>query len=59
MDLTQFNYSILNKFDRQLEENLEKLVKKASQIEEELATFELKGMLCETLGLDILDNRTC
>ena len=58
MDLTQFNYSILNKFDRQLEENLEKLVKKASQIEEELATFELKGMLCEALGLDILDSNS-
>lgn len=58
MDLTQFNYSILNKFDRQLEGNLEQLVKKASQINEELAPFELKGMLCEALGLDILDSNS-
>ena len=58
MDLTQFYYSILNKFDRQLEGNLEQLVKKASQINEELAPFELKGMLCEALGLDILDSNS-
>ena len=58
MDLTLFNYSILNKFDRQLEENLEQLVKKARQIEEELAPFELKGMLCEALGLEVLDYNT-
>ena len=58
MDLTQFNYSILNKFDRQFEGNLEQLVKKASQIEEELAPFELKGMLCEALGLEVLDYNT-
>ena len=58
MDLTQFYYSILNKFDRQLEGNLEQLVKKASQINEELAPFELKGMLCEALGLNILDSNS-
>ncbi|MFH7806445.1 hypothetical protein [Acinetobacter sp. BSP-53] len=58
MDLTLFNYSILNKFDRQLEGNLEQLVKKASQIEDELSSFELKGMLCEALGLQVLDSHS-
>lgn len=58
MDLTQFNYSILNKFDRQLEENLEQVVKKARQIEDELSSFELKGTLCEALGLEVLDYNT-
>lgn len=58
MDLTQFNFSILKKFDRTLEKNLERAVQKAAQIEEELAPFELKGMLCEALGLDILDSNS-
>ena len=36
MDLTQFNFSILKKFDRTLEKKLERAVQKAAQIEEEL-----------------------
>ena len=58
MDLTQFNYSVLNKFDRQFEGNLEQLVKKASQIEEELSPIELKSMLSKALGLNVLDTYT-
>lgn len=58
MDLTQFNFSILTKFDRTIGKNLEQVVKKASQIEEELSHIALKGMLCEALGLDILDSNS-
>ncbi|RYL24613.1 hypothetical protein [Acinetobacter piscicola] len=58
MDLTQFNFSILKKFDRTLESNIERLVKNADSIEEDLSPIELKGMLCEALGLDILDNNS-
>lgn len=46
----------MKKFDRTLENNIERLVKNASQIEEELSPIELKGMLCEALGLDVLDS---
>lgn len=58
MDLTQFNFSILKKFDRTLEKNLERAVQKAAQIEEELSPIALKGMLCEALGLDVLDSNS-
>ncbi|KAB1857835.1 hypothetical protein F4W09_03590 [Acinetobacter tandoii] len=58
MDLTQFNCSILNKFDRKLEGNLEQLVKKANHIKEDVMPFELKGMVCEALGLKVLDYNT-
>lgn len=58
MDLTQFYFSILTKFDRQLSENLDKMVKKASQIEDKISIFELKGMLCEALGLNVLDSNS-
>ena len=58
MDLTQFNFSILKKFDRTLEKNLERAVQKAAQIEEELSPIALKGMLCEALELDILDSNS-
>lgn len=58
MDLTQFNFSILKKFDRTLESNIERLVKNADSIEEDLSPIELKGMLCEALGLDILDSNS-
>ncbi|MEG2444822.1 MAG: hypothetical protein RSA22_08810 [Acinetobacter sp.] len=58
MDLTQFNFSILTKFDRKFGENLERAVQKAAQIEEELSPIELKGMLCEALGLDVLDSNS-
>lgn len=58
MDLTTFNSSILKKFDRTLENNIEQLVNKAHQIEEELSPIELKGMLCEALGLDVLDSNS-
>ena len=58
MDLTQFNFSILKKFDRTLEKNLELAVQKAAQIEEELSPIALKGMLCEALELDILDSNS-
>lgn len=56
MDLTQFYFSILTKFDRQLSENLDKTVKQASRIEKKISIFELKGMLCEALEIDILDS---
>lgn len=55
MDLTQFNYSILTKFDRKFGENLEQAVQKVAQIEEELSPIEFKGRLCEALGLNVLD----
>ncbi|MFH7765051.1 hypothetical protein [Acinetobacter sp. BSP-28] len=58
MDLTQFNVSVLKKFDRTLENNIEQLVNKAHQIEEDISTVELKGMLCEALGLNVLDTYT-
>ena len=58
MDLTQFNISVLKKFDRKFGENLEHTVQKAAQIEEELSPIELKGMLCEALGLDVLDSNS-
>lgn len=58
MDLMQFNFSILKKFDRTLEKNLERAVQKAAQIEEELSPIALKGMLCEALELDILDSNS-
>ena len=58
MDLTQFNFSILKKFDRTLESNIERLVKNADSIQEDLSPIELKGMLCEALGLDILDSNS-
>ncbi|MCL6241836.1 hypothetical protein [Acinetobacter amyesii] len=58
MDLTQFNFSILKKFDQTLESNIERLVKNADSIEEDLSPIELKGMLCEALGLDILDSNS-
>lgn len=58
MDLTQFNILIMKKFDRMLENNIERLVKNASQIEEELSPIELKGMLCEALKLNVLDSHT-
>ena len=58
MDLTQFNFSILTKFDRKLGNNLEQVVKKASQIEKELSPIELKSMLSEALGLNVLDTYT-
>ena len=58
MDLTQFNFSILKKFDRTLESNIERLVKNADSIEEDLSPIELKGMLCEALGLNVLDSHT-
>lgn len=58
MDLTQFNFQILMKFDRNMGKNLEQAVKKASQIEDELSSFELKCMLCEALGLEVLDYNT-
>jgi hypothetical protein len=57
MDLTQFNFSILTKFDRKLGNDLEQVVKKASQIEE-LSPIELKSMLSEALGLNVLDTYT-
>ncbi|MDN5556891.1 MAG: hypothetical protein L0G58_09785, partial [Acinetobacter sp.] len=38
--------------------NLEQVVKKASQIEEELSPIELKSMLSEGLGLNVLDTYT-
>lgn len=58
MDLTQFNYSILTKFDRKFGENLEQAVQKVAQIEEELSPIELKSMLSEALGLNVLDTYT-
>ena len=58
VDLTQFNFSILTKFNRKFGENLERAVQKATQIEEELSHIELKGMLCEALGLDVLDSNS-
>lgn len=58
MDLTQFNFSILTKFDRKFGENLERAVQKATQIEEELSPIELKSMLSEALGLNVLDTYT-
>ena len=58
MDLTQFNFSILKKFDRTLESNIERLVKNADSIQEDLSPIELKGMLCEALELDILDSNS-
>jgi len=58
MDLTQFNISILKKFDRTLENNLERAVQNAAQIEENISTIELKGMLCEALELNVLDSHT-
>jgi len=58
MDLTPFNFSILKKFDRTLESNIERLVKNADCIEEDLSPIESKGMLCEALGLDILDSNS-
>jgi len=58
VDLTKFNYSILKKFDRKFGKNLERAVQKATQIEEELSPIELKGMLCEALGLDVLDSNS-
>ena len=58
VDLTHFNFLILTKFDRKLGDNLEQVVKKASQIEEELSPIALKGMLCEALELDILDSNS-
>lgn len=57
MDLTQFNFSILTKFDRKLGNDLEQVVKKSSQIEE-LSPIELKSMLSEALGLNVLDTYT-
>lgn len=48
--------SILTKFDRKFGKNLDRLVQKAAQIEEELSPIELKGILCEAFGLDILDS---
>lgn len=58
MNLTQFNISILRKFDRTLESNIERLVKNADSIEEDLSPIELKSMLCEALRLDILDSNS-
>lgn len=58
MNLTQFNVSVLKKFDRTLESNIERLVKNVASIEEDLSPIELKGMLCEALGLDILDSNS-
>lgn len=58
MDLTAFNASVLKKIDRKFGENLERAVQKATQIEEDLSTIELKGMLCEALGSDILDSNS-
>lgn len=48
----------MTKFDRKLGNNLEQVVKKASQIEEELSPIELKSMLSEALGLDVLDSNS-
>lgn len=58
MDLTQFNFSIMNKFDRKFGGNLERAVQNAAQIEEDISTVKLKGMLCEALGLDVLDSNS-
>ena len=58
MDLTHFNFLILTKCDRKLGNNLEQVVKKSSQIEEELSPIELKSMLSEVLGLDVLDSNS-
>jgi len=58
VDLTHFNFLILTKFDRKLGNNLEQVVKKSSQIEEELSPIELKSMLSEVLGLDVLDSNS-
>lgn len=58
MDLTTFNISIFKKIDRILENNIERLVKNTSQIEEEPSPIELKSMLCEALGLDVLDSNS-
>lgn len=58
MDLTQFNISILKKFDRTLENNLVRAVQNAAQIEENISTIELKGMLCAALELNVLDSHT-
>lgn len=58
MDLTQFNFSILTKFDRKLGNDLEQVVKKASQIEKEMSMSELKGLLCDALGLQVLDSHS-
>ena len=58
MDLTQFNFSILKKFDRTLENNIEQLVKNAEQIEEDIPTVKLKAMLCKALKLNVLDSNT-
>lgn len=58
VDLTQFNFSILTKFNRKFGERLERAVQKATQIEEELSPIELKGMLCEAFGLDVLDSNS-
>ena len=58
MDLTQFNFQILMKFDRNMGKNLEQAVKKASQIEKEMSMSELKGLLCDALELKVLDTYT-
>jgi len=58
MDLTQFNFSILTKFDRKLGNDLEQVVKKARQIEKEMSMSELKGLLCDALGLQVLDSHS-
>ena len=58
VDLTHFNFLILTKFDRKLGNNLEQVVKKSSQIEEELSPIELKRMLSEVVGLDVLDSNS-
>lgn len=58
MDLTQFNFQILMKFDRNMGKNLEQAVKKASQIEKEMSMSELKGLLCDALGLQVLDSHS-
>lgn len=43
MDLTQFYFSILTKFDRKFGENLERMIQKSTQIEEELSPIELNS----------------
>ncbi|WP_313484132.1 hypothetical protein [Acinetobacter variabilis] len=58
MNLTQFHFSILKKFDRKFGENLERAVQNAAQIEEDISTVKLKSMLCKALELNVLDSHT-
>lgn len=46
------------KFDHNLGKNLEQAVKKASQIEKEMSMSELKGLLCDALGRQVLDSHS-